>query len=66
MNLLIPYLLHHFYLTDSSINSEKDIEEINKYYQDIRNNILKRNTEESKGNGISDTLELMSLNMKEI
>lgn len=55
-----------FYLMDSSINAERDIEEINRYYQDIRNNILKINTEESNDNGTSDTLELMSLNMKEI
>ena len=60
------FLFMFFYLTDSSINSEKDIEEINKYYQDLRNNILKRTTEENKDNGTSDILELMSLNMKEI
>lgn len=60
------FLFMFFYLTDSSINSEKDIEEINKYYQDLRNNILKRTTEENKDNVTSDILELMSLNMKEI
>lgn len=63
------FLFMLFYLTDSSINSEKEIEEIeeiNKYYQDIRNNILNRSSEENKDNETSDILELMSLNMKEI
>lgn len=65
--LFVTSLLFMFYyLTDSSIKSEREIEEINKYYQDLRNNILKIATEENKDNGTSDILELMSLNMKEI
>lgn len=67
MTLFVTSFLFMFvYITDSSVNYDKEIKEINEYYQDIRNNILKRNTEENNDKEISDTLELMSLNMKEI